>query len=122
MSDQALVAASGDVSALVSACVERYGRTDGLANNAGSPGGGQGAVHVVPDPVSEHGVVGFSKALGPELARTGVTANAVCPGFPEAPVAEQVHEHYSGIWKPDEGAVHPRVTSRVPIVRYVDPY
>ncbi|GAB3723980.1 SDR family NAD(P)-dependent oxidoreductase [Nocardiopsis nanhaiensis] len=162
-----------DGSALVNACMERYGQIDVLVNNAGRPGGGatadltdelwydvintnlnsvflvtkavlnssgmldrghgriiniastggkQGVVHAAPYSASKHGVVGFSKALGLELARTGVTVNAVCPGFVETPMAERVREHYSGIWEVDEEEVHSRITSRVPMGRYVEPY
>ena len=167
------VTSADDVSALVDACVERYGRVDVLVNNAGRPGGGataeiadelwydvidtnlnsvflvtkkilntsgmlerghgriiniastggkQGVVHAAPYSASKHGVVGFSKALGLELARTGVTVNAVCPGFVETPMAERVREHYSGIWDVDEEEVHSRITSRVPMGRYVEPH
>ena len=40
-----------------------------------------------PYSASKHGVVGFTKALGLELAKTGVTVNAVCPGYVETPMA-----------------------------------
>jgi ketoreductase len=89
--------------------------------NMASTGGKQGVVHAAPYSASKHGVVGFSKALGLELARTGITVNAVCTGFVETPMAERVREHYSGIWGVDEQTVHDRITTRVPIGRYVEP-
>ena len=30
---------------------------------------------------SKHAVIGLTKSLGLELARTGVTCNAICPGW-----------------------------------------
>jgi ketoreductase len=66
-------------------------------------------------------VVGFTKALGLELAKTGITVNAVCPGFVETPMAERVREVYSGLWGVDTDEVHARVSARVPIGRYVQP-
>lgn len=85
-----------------------------------STGGKQGVVHAAPYSASKHGVVGFSKALGLELARTGITVNAVCPGFVETPMAERVREHYAGIWGVSEQETHDRITTRVPIGRYVE--
>ncbi|MFJ3188936.1 SDR family NAD(P)-dependent oxidoreductase [Streptomyces halstedii] len=32
-------------------------------------------------PASKHGIVGFTKPPGPELAHTGITVNAPCPGY-----------------------------------------
>ncbi|QFZ18814.1 SDR family NAD(P)-dependent oxidoreductase [Saccharothrix syringae] len=90
--------------------------------NIASTGGKQGVVHAAPYSASKHGVVGFSKALGLELARTGITVNAVCPGFVETPMAERVREHYAGIWGVDEAEAHSRITTRVPIGRYVEPH
>ncbi|GHG77715.1 3-oxoacyl-ACP reductase [Streptomyces griseocarneus] len=85
-----------------------------------STGGKQGVVHAAPYSASKHGVVGFSKALGLELARTGITVNAVCPGFVETPMAERVRGHYSGIWGVSEQEAHDRITTRVPLGRYVE--
>jgi ketoreductase len=97
----------------------REHRTGRIINIA-STGGKQGVVHAAPYSASKHGVVGFSKALGLELASTGITVNAVCPGFVETPMAERVREHYAGIWGVDEQTVHDRITTRVPIGRYVE--
>jgi len=96
---------------------ERRGRIVNIA----STGGKQGVVHAAPYSASKHGVVGFTKALGLELARTGITVNAVCPGFVETPMAERVREHYAGIWGVSEQETFDRITARVPMGRYVEP-
>ncbi len=90
--------------------------------NIASTGGKQGVIHAAPYSASKHGVVGFSKALGLELAKTGITVNAVCPGFVETPMAERVRKHYGAIWGVDEAETYARITARVPIGRYVEPY
>jgi ketoreductase len=96
-------------------------RKRGRIVNIASTGGKQGVIHASPYSASKHGVVGFTKALGLELAKTGITVNAVCPGFVETPLAERVREHYAAIWGVDEAETHARISARVPIGRYVDP-
>jgi ketoreductase len=98
------------------------GNGTGRIINIASTGGKQGVIHAAPYSASKHGVVGFSKALGLELAKTGITVNAVCPGFVETPMAERVREHYGAIWGVDKSEAHARITARVPIGRYVEPY
>ncbi|MBE8516233.1 SDR family NAD(P)-dependent oxidoreductase [Amycolatopsis sp. H6(2020)] len=93
----------------------------GRVINIASTGGKQGVIHAAPYSASKHGVVGFTKALGLELAKTGITVNAVCPGFVETPMAERVREHYAAIWGVDEQETRNRITARVPIGRYVLP-
>ncbi|WP_086739077.1 SDR family NAD(P)-dependent oxidoreductase, partial [Streptomyces glaucescens] len=55
-------------------------RGRGRIINIASTAGKQGVVLGAPYSASKHGVVGFIKALGNELAPTGITVNAVCPG------------------------------------------
>ena len=38
------------------------------------------------------------------------------------PMAERVREHYAKIWGVNEAETHARITARVPIGRYVEPY
>lgn len=91
--------------------------------NIASTGGKQGVIHGAPYSASKHGVVGFSKSLGLELARngSGITVNAVCPGFVESEMAERVRENYARIWNTDIATAKQRVEERVPIGRYVTP-
>lgn len=37
---------------------------------------------------AKHGVLGWIKSLAIELAKTGVTANAICPGFTDTPLID----------------------------------
>ncbi len=94
---------------------ERWGRIVNIA----STGGKQGVLHGAPYSASKHGVVGFSRSLGLELASSGITVNAVCPGFVETPMAEKVREAYAGLWNVSVEEVLDRVSARVPIGRYV---
>ena len=55
------------------------GRIVTVASTAGLKGYAYSAPYVA----AKHGAVGLMRALGAELAKTKVTANAVCPGFTE---------------------------------------
>ena len=72
----------------------------GAIINIASTGGKQGVVHGAPYSASKHGVIGFTKALGLELARkrADITVNAVCPGFVETEMAATVRQNYAKLW------------------------
>jgi ketoreductase len=94
-----------------------YGRVINIA----STGGKQGVVFGAPYSASKHGVVGFTKALGLELAKTGVTVNAVCPGYVETPMAQRVREHYAEIWHEADDDVLRKFNAKIPLGRYSTP-
>ncbi|MFC8846787.1 MULTISPECIES: SDR family NAD(P)-dependent oxidoreductase [unclassified Micromonospora] len=94
-----------------------WGRIINIASTAGK----QGVVLGAPYSASKHGVVGFTKALGNELAPTGVTVNAVCPGYVETPMAQRVRQGYAGAWDVTEDEVMRRFQAKIPLGRYSTP-
>jgi ketoreductase len=89
--------------------------------NIASTGGKQGVVLGAPYSASKHGVVGFTKALGLELAKSGITVNAVCPGYVETPMAQRVREGYAAHWGISEQEVLQRFEAKIPLGRYTTP-
>lgn len=89
--------------------------------NIASTGGKQGVVLGAPYSASKHAVVGFTKALGLELAKTGITVNAVCPGYVETPMAQRVREGYAAVWGTTEDEVLTRFNAKIPLGRYSTP-
>jgi NAD(P)-dependent dehydrogenase (short-subunit alcohol dehydrogenase family) len=49
----------------------------------------QGEPYVSAYAASKHGVLGVVRSAAAELARTGVTANAVCPGYVDTPMTDE---------------------------------
>ncbi|MEU7375387.1 SDR family NAD(P)-dependent oxidoreductase [Streptomyces albidoflavus] len=96
---------------------KEWGRIINIASTAGK----QGVVLGAPYSASKHGVVGFTKALGNELAPTGITVNAVCPGYVETPMAEQVRRNYSRISGAPESAILEKFQAKIPLGRYSTP-
>lgn len=61
-----------------------FGRIVSVASTAGLIG----YPHVAAYCAAKHGVVGLTRALALEYARTSVTVNAVCPGYVDTPMTE----------------------------------
>ncbi|MER6119407.1 3-oxoacyl-ACP reductase FabG [Streptomyces sp. NPDC001743] len=94
-----------------------HGRIINIASTAGK----QGVLLGAPYSASKHGVVGFTKALGRELAPSGVTVNAVCPGYVETPMAQRVRQGYAAAWDTTEDAVQEQFEAKIPLGRYSTP-
>jgi ketoreductase len=89
--------------------------------NIASTAGKQGVVLGAPYSASKHGVVGFTKALGNELAPTGITVNAVCPGYVETPMAQRVRQGYAAAYKTSEEDILAKFQAKIPLGRYSSP-
>lgn len=96
-------------------------RGRGRIINIASTAGKQGVVLGAPYSASKHGVVGFTKALGNELAPTGITVNAVCPGYVETPMAERVRQGYAAAFDTTEDEILARFQAKIPLGRYSTP-
>ncbi|EIV96256.1 3-oxoacyl-ACP reductase FabG [Frankia sp. QA3] len=97
------------------------GSDRGRIINIASTAGKQGVVLGAPYSASKHGVVGFTKALGNELAPAGITVNAVCPGYVETPMAQRVREGYANAYSVTEDEILQRFTTKIPLGRYSTP-
>ncbi len=62
-----------------------WGRLISVASTAGLKGYGYVAAYCA----AKHGVVGLARAVAVETAKSGITANALCPGFTETPMLDE---------------------------------
>lgn len=60
------------------------GRLIAVASTAGL----KGYAKVAPYAAAKHGVVGLVRSLALEVARKGITVNAICPGFLDTPMTD----------------------------------
>ncbi|MEV0844875.1 3-oxoacyl-ACP reductase FabG [Streptomyces sp. NPDC049954] len=97
------------------------GKDRGRIVNIASTAGKQGVVLGAPYSASKHAVVGFTKALGNELAPTGITVNAVCPGYVETPMAQRVRQGYAAAYDTSEEAILEKFQAKIPLGRYSTP-
>ena len=98
--------------------VERgFGRFIAIASTASLKGYAYSSAYAA----AKHGVLGWIRSLALELAKTGVTANAICPGFTDTPlVASALDAVTAKTGRTQEDALRAFVKSN-PMGRLVQP-
>ncbi|MFP6780585.1 MAG: SDR family oxidoreductase, partial [Gammaproteobacteria bacterium] len=67
----------------------KWGRIINIVSTAGMIGYAYVAAYCA----AKHGAIGLTRALALETARSGITANAICPGFTETDLLEDSIEN-----------------------------
>ena len=93
--------AAAAVPALLESPAPRHGRVVAVASAAGLLGLRRLSAYSA----SKHAVIGLMRSLAADLAGTGVTANAVCPGSTRGPMLDASAAVY-GLSSPEEFAAH----------------
>ena len=65
---------------------------------------------------SKHALVGLTRSLAREVARYGISANAVCPGCIESPMMERIEDDLAAIT-----GVSASFADAIPAGRYATP-
>jgi NAD(P)-dependent dehydrogenase (short-subunit alcohol dehydrogenase family) len=81
------------IRALVPPMIEKgFGRVVNVASNAGVSGYGYTSAYCA----SKHAMVGFTRALAIDLAKTAVTINSVCPGWVDTDMVGEAVSRIAG--------------------------
>jgi 3-hydroxybutyrate dehydrogenase len=95
-----------------------WGRLINIASAHGLVASGQKVAYVA----AKHGVVGMTKVAAIELANSGITANAICPGWVLTPLVQhqlEARAKQDGITA--EQAAHEFLAEKQPMLRFSTP-
>jgi NAD(P)-dependent dehydrogenase (short-subunit alcohol dehydrogenase family) len=96
---------------------QNWGRIVLIASTAGL----KGYAYVAPYVAAKHGVVGLARALAMETAASGITVNAVCPGFVETPMLERAVDRIVSATKRSVAETRSALAANNPQARFIKP-
>ena len=94
-----------------------WGRLVVIASTAGI----KGYPYVAPYCAAKHGAIGLVRAVAAETAGSGITANAICPGFAETPMLEESVAAIVGKTGRTEEEARQRLAANSPLRRFIKP-
>ncbi|MEM6304570.1 MAG: SDR family oxidoreductase [Pseudomonadota bacterium] len=94
----------------------RGGRLIAVASTAGLQGGSTIAAYSA----SKHGVLGLVRSTAIEVAKAGITCNAVCPGFVDTDMAQQAVSDVERKFGVPRDQAEAMVVGRNPMKRMID--
>ncbi|RUW90025.1 SDR family NAD(P)-dependent oxidoreductase [Mesorhizobium sp. M7A.F.Ca.US.010.02.1.1] len=103
--------------ALAGMAARKAGRIVFIASTAGL----KGYAYVAPYVAAKHGVVGLMRALAAETAKSGVTVNALCPGFVETEMLEESIQRIIEKTGRSAGEARSSLASTNPQGRFIQP-
>jgi len=104
--------------AVLPAMIERRaGRIVNIASSAGNWGSANQAAYNT----SKHAVVGLTRCVALEMARHGITVNAVCPGLVDTEMADQMLPTLARLNGLELPAMQAAAMARIPVGRAVRP-
>jgi NAD(P)-dependent dehydrogenase (short-subunit alcohol dehydrogenase family) len=86
----------------------------GRVLNVASVAGLAGAPYVAAYCASKHGIIGLTRSVAAELASTGITVNAICPGYAETAMMRDAVDKIVTLTGVDEDAARARLASMNP--------
>jgi 3-hydroxybutyrate dehydrogenase len=95
----------------------KFGRVVNIASTAAL----KGYPYISAYAASKHALLGLTRTLAQELARTGVTANAVCPGFTDTDMASASVDRIVAKTGRSEEAARAELTRTNPMGRLIAP-
>lgn len=93
------------------------GRLIAMASSASLKGGATIPAYAA----AKHGVLGLVRSLAQEVARKGITCNAVCPGFVDTPLAAQAVAAVQARFGLSEEAARAELVAANPMKRLIAP-